>query len=155
MTRSDYIKFNLSNLLNRLRRPVSILLGLYTILSVFGLLVFQDRRFVSYLIVGWLTVGGFGVIYALIVLRLARHKDNQVYFRERYVEVDEQFVRTIFRDGTETKHKLDNIIRVRNMAAGHFLFVSANTFLFIAHSAFKTAQDYEWFQELLRTRNLI
>ena len=129
------------------------------LLILLVLFVASDIRFIAqYGIAGvvrslytWLA---FGVLYAVILIAsclvMAYAKNNQGVLKARYCEIDDDFFSTYLLDGSMSKVRWDNIVRVLKTARYYLLYLSRASFLYLPVTAFATEEDRTNFEHLLQ-----
>ncbi|HBE79699.1 MAG TPA: hypothetical protein DDW65_18270 [Firmicutes bacterium] len=102
-------------------------------------------------------VAALPVIYlSYVVIRCWIHsnskKTNQLFFRERVFEIDDQTIMIGFKQGAATKIEINNIARVVKNSSYYLLFLNKKQFIYAPLSAFRTAGDIARFDSILKAR---
>ncbi len=155
LPRPDYIKIAILNRHIAYGRRIAITLLLLTLVALVGRFGLGEKNYIAIMIGAWLLVLVAEAFIILAVLRIAFHKDNKPYFQSRYMQIDSEFITTNLEDGTQLKHKLDNIVAVHMIANVYVILVSANAFLYLPIVAFKSDEDRQLFEDELRRRDLL
>ncbi|HEX7712499.1 MAG TPA: YcxB family protein [Bacillota bacterium] len=103
----------------------------------------------------WICMG-LALAYPIyILIRCFIHtnsKRNRLFFAERYFVIDNQLITGHFHDGSTNRIQLSSIVRVIKKGGAYQLFISKRQFIYIPVSCFKTPQDIERFDKLLKQR---
>lgn len=103
--------------------------------------------------------GIFLVLYFLILFlaywRFSHNKENKAFYQKISFTIDKNFLNFKQEDGSEGKKNLDRIIKVVKTPNYYLLFVSKIQFLYFPSNAFKSSEDLEAFEGILKSRNLL
>lgn len=155
LPRPDYIKIAIFNRHIAYGRRFAITLLLLTLVALLGRFGPGEKNYIAIMIGAWLLVLVAEAFIILAVLRIAFRKDNKPYFQSRFMEIESEFITTNLEDGTQLKHKLDNIVTVHIIANAYVILVSANAFLYLPLEAFKSDEDHRLFENELQQRELL
>ena len=106
-----------------------------------------------------LLLGALPVAYlSYIILRCWMHsnaKTNRLFFKERSCEIDDQTIRIVFKEGTDSTIQIVKIARVVKNAQYYLLFLNKKQFIYVPLIAFKTPGDMAKFDFILKSRKRI
>ena len=125
----------------------------WIILLMFSMAVYQGVKGINstVLILGALSVAYF--LYLMIRCWIhASSKKNELFYKERFFEIDDQYLVSFLEDGTTNKIKINNIARVVKKGGSYRLFLTRKQFVYIPLSAFRTAGDINRFDSILKSR---
>jgi len=92
---------------------------------------------------------------AISLLFYVNSKENKIFFKKRYFEIENNFLINHLDDGSSGRINIDNIIKVIKTAKYYLLYVSAIQFHYLPKSAFLSAEDIEKFDTLLKEKKLL
>jgi len=116
-----------------------LLVLLYTIASHLRLVL--SLAIIAYLF--WITV------YFWL---FANSKENKIFFKKRYYEIDDEFITGYIEDGSFSKIKLSNIVKVVKTKKYYLLYTSQIQFIYLPLSIFTSENDVINFNSILRPK---
>ena len=140
------------------KRYFSLLLQLYAkrkwylilliiVLLVFYIPKFSDDNFARFFVI-------FGILYyPLIIFRFYRwvySKSNANYFIKSQLTIEDSFLHFKDVDGNESKINIDSFVKVSQTEKEYLLYVTQNNFSYIPKSAFKTDEDRNHFEKIVK-----
>jgi len=84
------------------------------------------------------------IIFIFIVLyywRYAYCKQNSIFFKDRYFELDGDFLTGYLDDGTTDKINIKNIINLRKSKKYFLLYIAKSHFIYLPFACFKSEAD--------------
>jgi type VI protein secretion system component VasK len=125
----------------------------WIILLVFSMAVYQGVKGVNSTV---LILGALPLIFFLyLVIRCWFHassKKNELFYKERFFEIDDDYLVSFLEDGTINKIKINNIARVVKKSGSYRLFLTRKQFVYIPLNAFRTNGDINRFDSILKMR---
>jgi len=105
-------------------------------------------------------MGGFAVIYPLYLvvsswLFANKKSHNELMFRERYFEINDQEMTVHFKKGPSEKLSLSNITMVKKKPQSYELFLSKKQMIQLPLAAFKDRGQIEDFERIFRNKKLL
>jgi len=98
----------------------------------------------------------FAFFYPIILLfqfwRYANSKENKLFLVERFFEISEDDITGILQDGSESKVKMENIIKVVTLSKYYLLYISTSQFIFIPKDSFMNHEDEDWFTNIINKK---
>jgi hypothetical protein len=125
----------------------------WIILLVFSMAVYQGVKGINstVLILGALPLAFF--LYLVIRCWIhASSKKNALFYKERFFEIDTEYLVSFLEDGTTNKIKINNIARVVKKGGSYRLFLTRKQFIYIPLNAFRTNGDINRFDSILKMR---
>ncbi len=96
------------------------------------------------------------VIFIFVVLYYwwyAHCKQNSIFFKDRYFELDGDFLSGYLDDGTTYKINIKNIIKMQKTSKYLLLYVAKDQFIYMPSECFQSEADLCDFEEQI-TKNL-
>jgi hypothetical protein len=125
----------------------------WIILLVFSMAVYQGVKGINSTI---LVLGALPLAFFLyLVIRCWIHassKKNELFYKERFFEIDDEYLVSFLEDGTTNKIKINNIARVVKKGQCYRLFLTRKQFIYIPFNAFRTKGDINRFDSILKAR---
>ncbi len=101
----------------------------------------------------------FSFLYPVFVViylwYYAKTKQNKAFFKERYYKIDGSTMYCETKDNETGNVNLDTVVKVMKRKNYYLVYLSKVQFFYIPVKAFKSQEDAEMFNQLLKDRNLI
>jgi hypothetical protein len=127
--------------------------SLWALVFLISIAVYQATKGASGMM---LFLAALPVVYiSYIVIRCWIHtnsKTNELFFRERVFEIDNEVIMIGFKQGASTKIEIPKIARVVKNTKYYLLFLNKKQFVYVPLSAFRTPGDINRFDSILKAR---
>jgi len=135
LTQAQYFRIILGNYLRR-RVWVPCILALGFLFGIiekdYLLIILLPILFISIIIYNW--------YYAYC-------KQNSIFFKDIYFELDGDFLTGYFDDGTTSKINIKNIIKLRKSKKYFLLYIAKDQYVYLPFACFKSEADLRDFEK--------
>lgn len=138
LTNKEYLQIILRNYLGR-RKWVIILFIFFLLLGIV-----QGNLFLI------LFPPIFTIILVTTYWQHAYSPKNKIFFKERYLEIDDDFLIGYLDDGTIDKINLDNIISFKKGKDCFLLYISKGQFLYTPFTCFEKDSDIQALEKIIK-----
>jgi YcxB-like protein len=145
MTEQEYFKVTAYNFLRQRWWLMALLVGAAALHALRG-----GVSVMSVLTIGLVVL--YPVYVAAYLWYYANSKQNRLFFEERFIEIDGEFVTGRLNDGSVAKTKWDHIVKVIRTSSSYLLYLSKSQFIYIPVDAFDTEDDLELFETFVKNR---
>jgi len=90
--------------------------------------------------------------FVIFVFQTVHSKKNKIFFKERHCAINEEFLTTCFSDGSESKLKLTNIIKIQKKNDCYLLYIAKAAFVYMPFSCFKSDSDLKEFDRIITSK---
>ena len=144
LTSSKYFQIMLRNYFRRMIWLWSILI----LFLLFGIFI-GDIDIILFVIPLALFLLIFIVLFSW---HYAYSKRNNIFFRERYYDIDEDFITGYLDEGTTSKINIKSIINLRKTKEYFLLYISKAQYFYLPFSCFKSEADLIEFEKLIKSQ---